>query len=132
MYEFFVKVSALFYTNLQTFSVCFVFIFTKSGNAHRLVSHFTLQFRHGRTSCARDFSKHRFLQKKKHTFTQFLIRILTAYRRYSVCRTDSLGCPSYSVLGFRQLVRVRASRYSGSRCRSAAMRICCALPFFRG
>ena len=33
----------------------------------------------------------------------FLIRILTAYRRYSVCRTDSFDCPSYSVLGFRRL-----------------------------
>ena len=36
--------------------------------------------------------------EKKGRVTQFLIRILTAYRRYSVCRTDSFDCPSYSVL----------------------------------
>ena len=36
--------------------------------------------------------------EKSTPITQFLIRILTAYRRYSVCRTDSFGCPSYSVL----------------------------------
>ena len=71
-------------------------------------------------------------QRKKDTFTQFLIRILTAYRRYSVCRTDSFDCPSYSVLGFRQLLRASAYRYSESRCLSAALRFYCALPFFRG
>ena len=36
--------------------------------------------------------------KKRSCFAQFLIRILTAYKWFSVCRTDSFDCPSYSVL----------------------------------
>ena len=44
------------------------------------------------------FKSHLRNQKEKAPLTQFLIRILTAYRWFSVCRTDSFGCPSYSVL----------------------------------
>ncbi len=71
-------------------------------------------------------------QNKEATITQFLIRILTAYRgsRY-VGRTVSAVRP-IPFCGVRRLLRARASQYSGSRCRSAALQICCALPFFHG